>query len=183
MPRQLSWYVSLVVVIAVATMILAAEEPLAPKRPWGAVQATGAPDTPDAGDRPTAWAAASPDGDDEWLELEYAAPVLAESVLIYEVFNPGVVFKVIGYSASGMEAELWTGKVPTPQDADKGVSEIALQGKLETKRIRLLIKSKDVPGWNEIDAVGLKDTHGKVHWAVGAKASSTFDDAGLELGD
>ena len=162
------------VAAALTTVLLAAEPPLLPKRAWGPEQATGAPDTPGAGDQATAWASATQDGDDEWLELEYAAPVVAESVLIHEVYNPGAVFKVVGYTESGMEAELWTGKDPTPRDADKGVSEIDLKGKLETKRIRLHIKSKDVPGYNEIDAVGLKDAQGKVHWAVAAKASSTY---------
>src|SRR4051812_16997111 len=47
------------------------------KRGWGPEQVTGEPDTPAAGDQTTAWASATPDGADEWLELEYAAPVLA----------------------------------------------------------------------------------------------------------
>ena len=31
-----------------------------------------------------------------------------------------------------------------------------------------------MPGWNEIDAVGLLDKQGQIHWAKSAKASSTF---------
>ena len=35
-----------------------------------------------------------------------------------------------------------------------------------------------LPGWNEIDAVGLLDQTGKVSWAISAKASSTYSEPG-----
>ena len=34
--------------------------------------------------------------------------------------------------------------------------------------------SKNIAGWNEIDAVGFTDDAKKQHWAVAAEASSTF---------
>jgi hypothetical protein len=41
--------------------------------------------------------------------------------------------------------------------------------------VRIELASKDVPGWNEIDAVGLVDaTSGRFAWADAARASSTF---------
>ena len=42
-----------------------------PKRPWGPEQATGPPDTATAGNFDTAWASQTPDGQQEWLLLEY----------------------------------------------------------------------------------------------------------------
>src|SRR5262245_28626382 len=93
--------VTFVVVVTLTTTLLAVEPRVLAKRAWGPEQATGAPDSPGAGDQASAWASATEDDDDEWLELEYAAPVVAESALIYEVFNPGAVFKIVGYSASG----------------------------------------------------------------------------------
>ena len=38
------------------------------------------------------------------------------------------------------------------------------------------LKSTKVPGWNEIDAVGLLDRNEKCQWAESAEASSSFAD-------
>src|SRR5262249_20892308 len=43
-----------------------------------------------------------------------------------------------------------------------------------TNRIKVYIESTKVPGWNEIDAVGLVDAKGKTFWAICAEASSTY---------
>ncbi|HEY2584517.1 MAG TPA: hypothetical protein VGI81_01985 [Tepidisphaeraceae bacterium] len=152
--------------------------PRAP-RPWGPEQATGAPDTwPNAGDLTTAWASATPDGQREWLELTYDAPIRPAAVLIYETYNPGAVDRITGYDPNGREAELWSGADPTPPGKDKGISVIPLHPDFDVSRIRVYLDSPRVPGWNEIDAVGLVDTTGKTHWATAATASSTYADPG-----
>ena len=161
-------------VLCVASAGLAEKNPSVPKPSWSESQATGKPDTPGAGDIETAWASATPDGDDEWLELEYAAEIEPVEVHVHETFNPGAVYQVSGFTSSGMEAPLWKGTDPTPRTAARGVSEIPIDSKLKTKRIRIYLDSKEVAGWNEIDAVGLKDADGKMHWAVKATASSTY---------
>ena len=40
--------------------------------------------------------------------------------------------------------------------------------------MRLEIASTKVPGWNEIDAVGLMDAKGDLTWADSARASTTY---------
>jgi hypothetical protein len=144
------------------------------KRAWGPEQATGEPDTKVAGDISTAWASSTPDGADEWLDLEYAEAVKIASVQIFETYNPGAVYKVTGFNEPGGEEILWEGKDPTDPKKDLGTSEIPVKGKLITKRIRIYLKSKEFPGYNEIDAVSIKDADGKVQWATKATASTTF---------
>src|SRR5262249_60347822 len=63
---------------------------------------------------------------------------------------------------------------PTGADAEMGVSEVPVKADFRTNRIKIYIASKDVPGWNEIDAVGMRDKDGKMHWATSADASSTY---------
>jgi hypothetical protein len=145
-------------------------------RPWGPEQATGAPDTPDAGDRATAWASRTPDGQDEWLELTYATPVHPQGVLIVESFNPGAVYQVELFTPEGQVAALWTGKDPTAPGSGRGLSFIPVQSARKVNRVKIYLASREVPGWNEIDAVGLLDVEGKLHWAAEAKASSTYAD-------
>jgi beta-lactamase regulating signal transducer with metallopeptidase domain len=146
-----------------------------PKRQWGPEQATGPPDTwPMSGDIPTAWASLTEDGQDEWLLLEYAEPVRPNAVLVYETFNPGAVNRVTVFKLDGEEVEVFKGKDPSPTDKPTGLSVIPIKVNFKINRIKLYINSKDVPGWNEVDAVGLREASGKVHWATAADASSTY---------
>jgi len=39
---------------------------------------------------------------------------------------------------------------------------------------KIYVDSRGVPGWNEIDAVGLEDKDKQVIWATEATASSTY---------
>lgn len=55
-----------------------------------------------------------------------------------------------------------------------GVSEIPVEVDFTTQRVRIHLDSPRVYGWNEIDAVGLVDQDGLVHWAVHAEASTTY---------
>ena len=143
-------------------------------RSWGPEQTLGPPNTPGAGDIETAWASRTQDGQDEWLELEYAVPIEPTEVIVHETYNPGAVYKVSGYSKSGMEAELWSGEDPTETTKPRGISKLKIDVKYKTKLIRIHLRSKEVPGWNEIDAVGIKDADGNVQWAIRAKASSSY---------
>jgi hypothetical protein len=145
-----------------------------PKRGWGPEQATGEPDTNMAGDIVTAWASQSQDDQDEWLTLEYAEPINPTAVLVYETYNPGAVTRVTAFKLDGEEVELWKGQDPTTPDNEIGVSEIPVKVEFKTARVKLYVESTKVPGWNEIDAVGLRDKDKKVHWAVAADASSTY---------
>jgi hypothetical protein len=143
-------------------------------RNWGPEQATGEPDTPGAGDIPTAWASLTEDAQKEWLLLEYAEPVAAAGIKIYETYNPGAVSKVSVLTQDGEEVEVWVGKDPSPAGSVMGVSEISFRTDFKTKRVKIYIDSPSVRGWNEIDAVELIDTEGKSQWAVSAEASSTY---------
>jgi hypothetical protein len=149
-------------------------DPRPPKRAWGPEQATGPPDTPGAGDIVTAWASATPDGQDEWLLLEYAEPVVPAAVLVHETYNPGALARVTAFRLDGEEVELWKGKDPTPVGVPRGISEVKFKAGFKTTRVRIHLASTRVRGWNEIDAVGLRDTEGKVQWARAADASSTY---------
>ena len=100
--------------------------PLAP-RAWGPEQAVGAPDTwPKSGDIGTAWASKTPDGQEEWLQLTYAAPVHPTAVLVYETYNPGALSRITCVAEDGKETDLWTGSDPTAPGSTKGISVVPI---------------------------------------------------------
>lgn len=144
------------------------------KRNWGPEQATGAPNTNAAGDRVTAWASRSADGQDEWLMVEFDKMMVPTAVVVHETYNPGALVRVTAFKSDGSEVEVWKGVDPTPVGAGKGLSKIPIKITFKTRRIKLYIASSKVAGWNEIDAVGLVDKAKKVHWAARASASTTY---------
>jgi hypothetical protein len=152
-----------------------------PAADWGTNQVTGPPDTTSAGDIRTAWASLTPDDSKEWLELEYDTSVVPSAIVIHETFNPGAVTKITHVPYWGKEKTLWEGTDPTPASASSGTSRIPVSAGIRTGHIKLYIDSKAVPGWNEIDAVGLEYGNNKVMWAMSAKASSSWGTRSSQL--
>ncbi|MEX0728869.1 MAG: hypothetical protein WEB58_23925 [Planctomycetaceae bacterium] len=142
-------------------------------RDWGSEQVIGEPNTPEAGDRVTAWASASPDEAKEWLICEYENAAMVSAVRVHETYNPGALTKITAFN-DAEEVVLWEGEDPTPRDQPKGVSVIPVRADFAVKRLKLYIDSPAVPGWNEVDAVALVDISGDVQWAMGVSASSTY---------
>ncbi len=138
-------------------------------------QATGLPDTPNChNDASTAWASEMPDGPAEWLMLEYARPVKPKAVVLYEASNGGAVSGLTVFDSDGNEVEVWTGR--TQRTAARGTivaSVLKFSVPFETSKIRIKLTPDSCPGWNQIDAVGLRDVSGQIQWATKATASST----------
>ncbi len=149
-------------------------QPSPSKRSWGPEQATGPPDTSRAGDISTAWASRTPDGQDEWLRLHYAQPVMPAAVHVYETYNPGALYRITARDPNGRELEIWSGEDPVPVGSGKGKAAVAVEAGFPTNCITIHLKSKQVSGWNEIDAVGLIDFNENTHWPTAAEASSTW---------
>jgi len=145
-------------------------------RGWGPEQATGAPDTPRAGDQVTAWASAAPDGGMEWLQTEYERPVEVSQVRVLESEAPGAVVKITALAPGGGEIVLWQGNEPVnPAPADQ---MFAVPPGITAQSIRVYLDTAKVPGWNEIDAVELIGRDGTRQWAKSATASSTYAQRG-----
>ena len=163
-------------VAALAASTLHAQSSPAPN--WSPAQATGAPDTLEAGDLPTAWASLAPDGGPEWLELEFEKPAAIAEVRIRETFNPGAITKVVALTAANEESLIWEGQAPP---AIAPVEMVLKPTKPATSnRIKIHLDTTRVPGWNEIDAVELIGMDGSRQWAKNATASSSFADAPQE---
>jgi hypothetical protein len=152
------------------------------QRQWGPEAACGAPDTPQPGDHGSAWAPKEPDDRGEWLLLEYEQPVRATALLVHENFNPGAVAAVAILTPQGEQLELWRNKDVKAATEPARVLTIDLPLGFDVERVLVSFESENVPGSNEIDAVGLRDDKGNVHWASRAEARSTFADVAPQVG-
>lgn len=143
-------------------------------RQWGPEQACGAPDTREAADRATAWATLEQDTAGEWLLLEYSAPVRVVRIDVHENWCPGALAALAILTPQGEEIELWRHAEPKAPAEPGRVLQLDVPVGFVVERVLLRFASEKVPGWNEVDAVGLLDDKGKQHWANRAEASSTY---------
>jgi OmpA-OmpF porin, OOP family len=125
---------------------------------WAARQVLGPPNVfPNHGDIPQAWASAAPDGGTEWIEVGFAPPSSIAAVVVYETFNPGALAGVTLLTEDGASVAVST---------DREVAETSPEGSVHrrfelactprrVRAVRLDLDSLRVPGWNEIDAIGI----------------------------
>jgi hypothetical protein len=145
--------------------------------PWSPAQATGAPDTFQAGDMRSAWASQNPDGGPEWLRLEYERPVEIAQVRVRETYNPGALTSISAVLTNGSEITLWQGEEPKGEAPFE--SEFTVTNRVVAGTIIVHLDTRLVPGWNEIDAVELVGRDGARQWAKSATASSLFGQRAL----
>lgn len=143
------------------------------------VMATGAPDARPQDD-PLAWASETKDDQPEWLELDYASDEVVRPVAVhvFESQNPGAVSGFSLFGSKPEEAAPFDAEEFETRRSERGVhvAVFPVYADFPVTRVRLELDSPGVAGWNEIDAVGLEDESGTLHWATGARASSTASD-------
>ena len=123
---------------------------------WSAQQVIGAPDTLEAGDNPTAWAAASADVEVETLVLVFAQPVNPTGIEIYESYNPGAIAKIeVLDPNTDTWVVVWEGVADTAGETMAVFSPELAPVDFATDQVRLTIDEPLIPDWNEIDAVKL----------------------------
>jgi hypothetical protein len=148
-------------------------------RAWGPEQAIGAPDSKGAGDQRTAWASLQADGGEQWLETNYAKSVEIAQVRVLENDNPGAIVRIVAILDGGTEIPLWSGEEPkltAPAD-----QVFPARPGIVASKVRVILDTNKVPGWNEIDAVELIGRDGSRQWANSATASSTYASPGRDL--
>jgi hypothetical protein len=139
-------------------------------------QATGPPDVSRQGDSPLAWCPATMNAGNEWLLLDYPKAIVPTAIVLHENYTPGAVVRITHVPGWGREVTLWEGAY-SPSPAPGGsVATLPVTAGIKTRRIKLYMETSGATGWEEIDAVGLKDAAGNVTWANGAAASSAYGD-------
>jgi len=131
---------------------------------WSAEQILGQPNTylavktasvPKNGDLPTAWASESEDGQSEFIKVGFEIPAQITGVKIYETYNPGSVERVEAIDETGNAHLLWQG-VAEVLPKRKRIFRIDVPPTAyKVHALVIHLDSQRVPGWNQIDAVGI----------------------------
>jgi hypothetical protein len=123
---------------------------------WSAKQILGPPDTyPNHGDLPTAWASESEAEKIEFIKVGFEKPAQVTGIKIYETYNPGALERVEAIDEMGGVHPLWEGRAE-PITQKRRILRIDISPTdYKVAGIVLKLNSQKVPGWNQIDAVGL----------------------------
>jgi hypothetical protein len=122
---------------------------------WSAARALGAPDVETPGeDDDRAWASEGEDDRVEFLEVGFDRPERVSGVEILETYNPGAVTEVELIAADGTRTTVYEG-APASSSSFRRLIEVPCTGK-PIAAVRVTIDSRAVPGWNEIDAIGVR---------------------------
>lgn len=167
--------------VCIATAAVARPKPIATNQPpisatlsgvaWSPQQAVGTPNCPSAGDNELSWATMAANGGIEWIELEFASPVPVAKIIVHQNDNPGAIIRIEAHDTD-TPTVLWSG------ESARGAAPLAevfvAEAKATTQTIRVVLDTRIVPGWNEIDAVELIGRDGSRQWAASARASSAY---------
>lgn len=143
---------------------------------WDHAQATGAPDTNEPGDRPTAWAPRSPRSGEQWLKLAYDKAVEVKEINVHESYNSGAISKVTAFLPNGSEKTLWTGNAAKGSAGEIQETSIPVPAGITSNQIKIYVDTNRVESWPEIDAVQLVGRNGSKQWATSSSASSSYSE-------
>jgi hypothetical protein len=114
----------------------------------------------------------NPDDGPESIELTYQPALVANQVRVHETFNPGALANVQLIDESGRVL-----RTIVVNDERRTAPVVVAVDFADTDRpvrsVVLVLDTRKVPGWNEIDAVELVGPSGR-GWAVDARASSHY---------
>jgi hypothetical protein len=124
---------------------------------WAAGRALGPPDVfPGSGDNANAWASLGADDRDESLEVGYAEPTRISAVDVFETYNPGAVSSIEAITASGKRLVIYQA-APGATGAASNRLHAPVECTAEpVVAVSVHVSSTAVPGWNEIDAIGVE---------------------------
>ncbi len=118
---------------------------------------------PRGGDANTAWAVKSKNGQElaqpAFIKVGFANPMIIQQVAIAESFNAGAITEVIVYGTEkGQEQLVYKGQ-PAAAQKNARMFNIFLPQLTDFYVASVLVKLNPVkvPGWNEIDAIGISD--------------------------
>lgn len=127
---------------------------------YRATQLLGKPNKlPQAESGASAWRPAQPDAGEEWVKVGFETPIEIRQVVIAENFGAGCVTNVLAYDTQNKEYSLYKSK-PETSKRGAGMHRIWLPQltTFKVSAIKVVLNTKLVAGWNELDAIGISSS-------------------------
>ena len=122
---------------------------------WSPEQMIGVPNVQKYGDNGNAWASKDQDKGEEWVKLTFEKEVNATEVRIKETYNAGAITKIVLYENNNKSHVVYKAKSETKKNEMQYLVAKFPKTGYKTKMVKIILDSKAITGWNEIDAVQL----------------------------
>jgi OOP family OmpA-OmpF porin len=153
---------------------------------YSAQQVLGKPNKcPSAGDSPCAWFGKSDGlygGKEEHIKVGYKKPMQIQQVAIAENYNPGAVEKVILYDMQDAPHVVYHGEAAPVAQQSRVMNVTFLKTDYKVKAVELVLQCGKVPGFNEIDAIGIANSREPVKALINVAPDSKMLGAKENLG-
>lgn len=150
-------------------------------RPYGAQQVLGKPNKlPAHGESPCAWrTAVANNGKGEWIKVSFNRLMSVQTIVIAESWNPGAIAKIKLYDEAGKEYTVYQNPAPAPKKAHMLVHHIP-PTPYKVAALKLELQTTAVPGFNQIDAIGISENKIQVSEDVGLNRVNKLNDNKIE---
>ena len=120
---------------------------------YAATQVLGEPDVTSCSDNGRAWAPGDSNAGNEYVRVRFANPVWFPEIGVHENYAVGAIRKIILWDAEGNGTEY---DVQDPLRKCPGVAQFQFDEYTKlVKELTVVLDTKAVSGWNEIDAISL----------------------------
>ena len=153
---------------------------------YSAQQVLGKPNKcPASGDSPCAWFGKTDGifgGKEEHIKVGYKKPMQIQQVAIAENYNPGAVEKVILYDTKDVPHTVYHGEAAPTGQQSRVMSVTFLKTEYKVKAVEIFLQCGKVPGFNEIDAIGIANTRTPVKAEINVAPDSKMEGKKENLG-
>ncbi len=140
---------------------------------------------PGVGDSPCAWTPALPDGlSEEWIKVGFEKPLSLKQLAIAENFNAGALVRVYAYDVAGREYLVGEGAALAPGQERGRLLRLFpdIGSSVKVDAVKLVMRPSKVPGYNQIDAIGISSSLTPVQVGVKVAADAPARVAKEDLG-
>jgi outer membrane protein OmpA-like peptidoglycan-associated protein len=106
------------------------------------------------------WAPSNEDGGKEFIRVRFENAIHAQQIAVFEALNPGAITEITLYDIKGKAIEVYQNK--DPKTANMGIGRAFYYTFPRTqqpiKEAKVEFNTRAVPGYNQIDAIGIADT-------------------------
>ncbi|MBI4645859.1 MAG: OmpA family protein [Bacteroidia bacterium] len=143
---------------------------------------------PTGGDSPLAWAVKAKGNDESpdpaFIRVAYDSPMRVQQVAVGESNNPGAITKITLFGAEGEEKIIYEGKAAICKQKARMVNIILDQPtSFFVSEIAVNIEPASVPGWNQLDAIGISDTKDSIRAFINVVPNLVFESEPENLGN
>jgi len=135
---------------------------------FGAQQILGRPSKlPNIGSSVCAWSPATEASpNEEWIKVGYTKSVRIRQIAVAENFNAGTITRIYGYDANDKEYLLYTNTRDTLPSPGRMLNIQLKETSFAVAALKIMLKTRRINGWNQIDAVAIATTSEPVRAAI-----------------